>query len=174
MSNASTGGNGAAVDLITAHALWLIRNNADAAPAAISAATRALVEGYDSEPLRELAGAPTDMNAFELGALIEASLNSLGLPSSGMTRDDALVIAARYFTQKVIDGTLPVRGFTAWAHSVIGHAGPSLAQDIVELDDLYDGFDGGWGQEPDLAQTLERFIDASHDAGQKWAQSRSV
>jgi hypothetical protein len=110
------------------------------------------------------------MNAFELGTLIDASVNSLGVSSSGMTREDALVIAARYFTQQVIDGTLPVRDFTAWAHSVIGHAGPSLAQDIVQLD----GFDGGWGQEPYLAQTLERFIDASHNAVQKWAQSRSA
>lgn len=162
----------AAAELITARALWVIRQ--DAAPTAISAATRALVEGSDSEPLRELAGTPIDINAFELGELIDASLDSLGLPTSEMAKDDALVITARYFAQQVIDGRLPVREFTAWAHSVIGHAGPSLAQDIVILDDLYDGFEGGWGEEPDPMQTLERFLDASRGSVQKWAQSRGV
>lgn len=162
----------AATELITARALWVIRQ--DAAPAAISAATRALVEGSDSESLRELAAAPIDINAFELGELIDASLDSLGLPTSVMTKDDALVITARYFAQQVIDGRLPVREFTAWAHSVIGHEGPSLAQDIVILDDLYDGFEGSWGDEPDPMQTLERFLDASRGSVQKWAQARGV
>jgi hypothetical protein len=162
----------AALELIAARALWLTRQ--DAAPTAISAATRALVEGSDSEPLRELAGTPVDVNAFELGALIDASLNSLGLPTSEMTKDDARVITARYFAQQVIHGELAIRDFTAWAHSVIGHQGPSLAQDIVTLNDLYDGFEGGWGKEPDPLLTLEQFLDASHGAVQKWAQSRSV
>lgn len=171
MSIQSSGAAASAVlGLIAARALWLIRQ--DAAPIAISAATQALVEGSDSEPLRELAGTPIDINAFELGALIDASLNSLGLPTSEMTKDDALVITARYFAEQVIHGELPIREFTAWAHSVIGHEGPSLAQDIVTLDDLYDGFEGGWGEEPDAVLTLERFLDASDGVAQKWAQSR--
>lgn len=172
MSIELSGGAAAALELITARALWLIKQ--DAAPAASSAATRALVEGLDSEPLRELAGMPTDMNAFELGALIDASLVSLGVPASGMTEDDALVLGAHYYARQVIDGRLPIREFTAWAHSVIGHGGPSLAQDIVELDDLYDAFDGGWGEKPNPTQTLERFLDASSGAVQKWVQSRSA
>ncbi|WP_247041363.1 hypothetical protein [Arthrobacter rhizosphaerae] len=167
-----SGGGAAGVELITAHALWLIRH--DAAATAISAATDALVEGNDSEALRELAGMPTDANAFELGALIDESLNSLDLPTSGMTEDDALVIATRHFAQQVIAGLLPIREFTAWAHSVVGHTGPSLAQEIVELDDLYDAFEGGWGEEPDATQTLERFLEASLPAVQKWAQFRTA
>ena len=42
------------------------------APTAIDAASRALVRGVDSSPLRELAGAAADMNVFGLGALIDA------------------------------------------------------------------------------------------------------
>ncbi|MBT2586471.1 hypothetical protein [Arthrobacter sp. ISL-95] len=171
-SKFSGGATPAALDLIAARALWLSRQNA--APTAISAATQALVEGIDTEPIRELAGSPVNANVFELGALIDASLKSLDLPTSEMTKDDALLISARYFAQQVIHGELPIREFTAWAHSVIGHEGPSLMQDIVMLDDLYDGFEGGWGTEPDFMLTLEQFLEAAHDAGQQWALPRSI
>jgi hypothetical protein len=156
------------LELVTARALWLIKH--DAASAATSAAARALLEGHDSEPLRELAGAPIDTNVFELGELIDASLVSLGVSTSGMTEDDALVLVAHSYAQQVIDGRIQIRDFTAWAHSVIGHDGPSLARDVVELDDVYDAFDGGMGEEPDPTETLEQFLDASHAAVQKWTK----
>jgi hypothetical protein len=161
-----------AVELIYARALWTL--NQDAASAAISGATNALVEGHDSEPLRELAGAPVDLNVFELGALIESSLASLGASTVPMTEDDALVLIARSRALQVLDGRLPVRDFTAWAHSAIGHGGPAVAQDIVLLDDLYDEFERGWGGEPDPTRTLKQFLDASWGAVQKWAPPRSL
>lgn len=59
----------AVVALVAAQALWTIRQ--DAAPAATSAATDALVEGHDGRALRELAGASLHINVFELGVLID-------------------------------------------------------------------------------------------------------
>lgn len=44
---------------LVARALWMIRS--DAGPAAVDAVTQALVQGVDSVPLRELAGAAADM-----------------------------------------------------------------------------------------------------------------
>lgn len=156
MSGDQRHGPGAMLDLLTARALWIVRS--DAARAAIKAATRALLEGLDSEPLRELAGASPDINVFELGALIESAMRSAGVDTSEMTEDDALRLVARHYAEQVMRWQMPAREFAGWAHSRIGHEGPAWAQELVELDDRYDAFDGGWGQEPDWVQTLERFM----------------
>lgn len=79
--------------LLVARALWMIRS--DAGLTAVDAATQALVQGVDSLPLRELAGAAADMNVFELGALIEAALSSAGIDVDEMTEDEALELSAR-------------------------------------------------------------------------------
>ncbi|MDQ0734788.1 hypothetical protein [Arthrobacter agilis] len=159
------------IDLVTARALWVTRQ--EAARTAISAATRSLTEGKDTEPLRELAGASLDMNVHELGALIDASLVSLGSPLAALTREEALTVVARHFAKEVVQGRFPIREFADWAHSAIGHDGPPLTQDLVMLDDLYDGFEGGWGEEPNALPTLERFLDESQDLDQKWTRPRN-
>jgi hypothetical protein len=109
--------------LLVARALWIVRS--DAASTAIDVATLALVEGVDSEPLRELAGAAADINVFELGALIEAALNSVGIDVSGLTEDDALHLVARHYAECVLRGEMQARELAEWAHSKIGHEGPS-------------------------------------------------
>lgn len=60
------------------------------------------------------------------------------------------------------------RELAKWAHLAIGHEGPEWAQELVELDDDYDAFDGGWGREPDWAQILERFFIASAGLADRW------
>jgi hypothetical protein len=154
------------LELFVARALWLVRN--DAASTAIDAATRALVEGMDSAPLRELAGASPDINVFELGALIDSALTSAGVPIGEFTDDDALQLAMRHYATCVLRGEMQAREIAGWAHSRIGHEGPAWAQDLVDLDDRYDDFDGGWGTEPDAAQVLERFLVASRPVMDKW------
>ncbi|MBT2497644.1 hypothetical protein J7E25_00875 [Agromyces sp. ISL-38] len=156
--------------LLVARALWMVQG--DAAPTAIDAATRALVQGVDSSPLRELAGAATDMNVFELGALIDAALSSAGIDVSEMTEDQALQLSARHYVRCVLRGQMSARECAGWAHSRIGHEGPDWAQELVELDDDYDSFSGGWGHEPDWAQTLERFLIASEGVADRWEGNR--
>ncbi len=95
---------------------------------------------------------------FELGALIDTALSSAGVDVDDMTEDDALQISARHYVKCVIEGQMPVREFTAWAHSRLGHEGPAWAQELVELDDEFDALDGGWGREPNWEQILERFL----------------
>jgi hypothetical protein len=159
------------VELITARALWIIQQ--EAARTAISAATRALVEGKDTEPLCELAGASLDVNVHELGALIDASLVSLGLPVPALTHDEALTVAARHFVREAVQGRLPIRDLADWAHSAIGHDASPLTEDLVRLDDLYSGFDDGWGEKPNPLPILERFLDKSQDLDRKWTRSEN-
>ncbi|MFF2271598.1 hypothetical protein ACFVTX_04975 [Agromyces sp. NPDC058136] len=142
--------------LVTARALWAVR--ASAAQQAIDAATLALTEGVDSDPLRELAGANKDMNVFELGGLIDSALSTAGVNVGDMTEDDALMISARHYANCVLQGQMSVRELAAWAHSRLGHEGPEWAQELVELDDAFDALDGGWGREPDWEQILGRFL----------------
>jgi hypothetical protein len=152
--------------LLLARALWILRN--DAAPTAIDGATRALVEGWDSAPLRELAGAAPDINVFELGDLLGAALGAAGIDVQKLTDDDALHLVARQYAESVLRGDMRAREFAGWAHTSIGHEGPAWAQDLVELDDQYDGFEGGWGEEPDWAQTLNRYLIVSQLFMDKW------
>lgn|GEM_PF-6593274 len=141
----------AAIDLISARALWVIRQ--DAATAAFSAATEALVEGHDGQGLRELAGASPQINVFELRVLIDDALNELGLAAVEMTGDEAKLIAAHFYARRAIEGNLRIRELTSWAHRVVGHEGHPIAQKLVDLDDAYDD---GWGEEPDAMQVISR------------------
>lgn len=152
--------------LIVARALWATQSKA--APQAVDSATRALTEGVDSAPLRELAGAPEDMNVFELGALIDAVLSSANVDVSDMTEEEALKLSARHYANCVLQGQMSVRELAGWAHSRIGHDGPGWAQELVNLDDSFDAFDGGWGHEPNWTQTLGHFLVASDGLDHKW------
>lgn len=155
-------------DLLVARALWIVQS--DAAPTAIDAATRALVQGVDSGPLRELAGATPDINVFELGALIESALSSAEVDVGELTEDDALQLVTRHHAERVLRSEMDIRELTGWAHSKIGHEGPAWAQELVELDDRYDDFESGWGDDPHWAATLERFLMTSPPAWKKWEQ----
>lgn len=92
-----------------------------------------------------------------------------------MTEDEALQLSARHYVTCVLEGQMSPRVLAGWAHSTIGHEGPEWAQELVELDDDYDAFDGGWGHEPDWAQTFERLLIASAGVADKWnAPDREV
>ncbi|WP_354512593.1 hypothetical protein [Paenarthrobacter sp. 4246] len=155
----------ATLALIAARASWTIRQ--DATAAAISAATNALVEEHDGQALRELAGASLHINVFELGVLVDDALKELGVATGDMTKDDAQLVAAYHYASQAIEGTLPVRELASWAHRVVGHQGHAIAQELVELDDAYDAYDG-WGGEPDARQVVMSFMDAAGPEIQKW------
>ena len=156
-------------ELLTARALWILKQ--DAATPAISAATNALVEGYDSESLRELAGASPDINVFQLGTLIVDALSSLGMAAGTMTREDAQLAATHYYASQVLAGNLRIRELTRWVHRTIGHEGHPMVQDLVVLDDSFDAFDDGWGAEPDGMRVLTGFFDTLGPENQKWMKT---
>ncbi|KUM40220.1 hypothetical protein [Arthrobacter sp. EpRS71] len=158
----------AAIDLISARALWVIRQ--DAATTAISAATEALVEGHDGQGLRELAGASPHINVFELRDLIDDALNELGLAAVEMTGDEAKLFAAHFYARRAIEGNLRIRELTSWAHRVVGHEGHPIAQELVDLDDAYDAYDDGWGEEPNAMQVIIRFVDTACPELKRWTR----
>ncbi|WP_139025144.1 hypothetical protein [Paenarthrobacter nitroguajacolicus] len=155
----------AIMELLAARALWLMKQ--DAAEVGVTAATNALLEGHDSETLRELAGASVKINVFHLGALIEEALREQGLATASMTLDDAQLLAAHFHARRVIEGTLQIRELAAWAHTVVRHEGHPLAQGLVELDDAYDADVWGWREGPAPMQALVDFLDASTDEVRK-------
>lgn len=103
----------------------------------------------------------------------DASLVSLGLPLPALAHDEALTIAASHFVREAVQGRLSIRDLADWAHSAIGHNKSPLTEDLVRLDDLYDGFDDGWGEEPNPLPVLERFLDESQDLDRKWIRSEN-
>ncbi|GGJ18078.1 hypothetical protein [Paenarthrobacter histidinolovorans] len=156
-------------ELLTARALWILKQNA--ATPAISAATNALVEGYDSESLRELAAASPVINVFQLGTLIVDALSSLGIAAGTMTREDAQLAATHYYASQVLAGNLRIRELTRWVHRTIGHEGHPVAQELVNLDDAYDAYDDGWGEEPNAMQVITRFVDAACPELKRWTRT---
>ncbi|GAA3275744.1 hypothetical protein [Paenarthrobacter aurescens] len=159
----------AAIDLISARALWVIRQ--DAATAAISAATEALLEGHDGQGLRELAGASPHINVFELRTLIDDALNELGLATVEMTDDEAKLIVAHFYACRAVEGNPRIRDLTSWAHRVVGHQGHPVAQELVNLDDAYGAYDDGWGEEPNAMQVIVRFVDGARLELKRWIRA---
>ena len=145
-------------DLHVARALWFLREHP--ARLAIDAATRALVEGHDGQPLRQLAGERPDVNPFELGSLIDHALASVGATLAELTRDTALHICAVHYAKRVLEGTLTVRELTSWAHREIGHEGPAWGAELVELDDEFDDYTLGgiWAREPEWQKVIAELV----------------
>jgi hypothetical protein len=123
--------------LYDAVALWESRSTFGV-DEVISAATDALVAGLDSPSLRELAGASAKADYWTLRPLVEATLDELEISYPGPSNDEVQIAAARVMSKRLLAGSLTARDFAAWAHSTIGHEGPSRLQPIVELDDAYD------------------------------------
>ncbi|UTT62437.1 hypothetical protein [Microcella humidisoli] len=148
-------------ELQVARALWFLQEYA--APLAINAATRSLLEGIDGDSLRELAGERPDMNTFELGALIDRAITSAGGSVEELTRESALYICAVHYAKQVLAGTLGVRELARWAHQQIGHEGPGWSEELVLLDDAFDeyaDFGGSWATEPDWRQVIGELLSA--------------
>ncbi|MDP3208756.1 MAG: hypothetical protein Q8M65_06375 [Rhodoglobus sp.] len=146
-------------DLRVARALWFLQE--DAAPLAIDAATRSLLEGHDGEFLRELAGERRDINPFELGPLIDAAITSAGDTFEELTPEMALHICAVHYAKQVLTGTLGVRELARWAHEKIRHEGPVWGAALVVLEDQFDEFDimgGGRAREPEWRQVLSDLL----------------
>lgn len=126
-------------------------------------ATGALVAGWDSPALRQLAGASSGDNLWSLDALVDDVTAELNLPTTapGKGRE---VEAAAAMCRRALRGDVELREVARWAHQVIGHEGPHALQTLVELDDQYDIADIGpltLAEVGELAQrTIKRLADS--------------
>lgn len=71
-----------------------------------------LVAGHDTPSLRLLAGATAPFNQFEMAALVDRTLEELGVPGY-RSREDAGIALAVVRARQVLDGTAPVAGALA-------------------------------------------------------------
>ena len=129
---------------------------------AVDAATACLGAGLDNEPLRELAGLPPTTGAFETGALLEKVFAEFDADYPELNESDAIVLVLRHYAHLYMDGSLSARELSAWAHSSIGHEGPSETSPIVEMDDDLDLEDLDIGRKQvDSTAIVEEFLSAT-------------
>lgn len=102
----------------------------------IEAATSCVAAGLDKPALCELAGESPKESSFVLGALIEQTLEQLGMRE--VLELDLEVAAATAMIRRFTDGLISARELASWAHRVVGHGGSDSLQPFVELDDHYD------------------------------------
>jgi hypothetical protein len=98
----------------------------------------ALVAGLDTPGLRDLAGRVSGENWFEMRDLIEKTFSELGTPLPQIDTDPSILLALQFMCQQFANGQVSARELAKWAHAHVGHEGPALAQDLVELDDAFD------------------------------------
>lgn len=120
-------------------------------------ATGALVAGWDSPALRQLAGASSGDNLWSLDALVDDVTAELNLPMATTERSRE-VQAGAAMCRRAIRGEVDFREVARWAHQVIGHEGPAALQPLVELDDQYDIADLGPLTLADVDELAQRTI----------------
>jgi hypothetical protein len=104
----------------------------------VRSACGALVDGLDSQALRELAGAGVASD-FEIEDLLARVAADFGFQS--FTRDSPAgrVAAARVLAGQCVGGNLTPREFARWMHARIRHGHEDRRLEaLVSLDDVYD------------------------------------
>ena len=140
---------------LTLAALWLPIGDRDGL-ALTTAAAEALVAGFDSPHLRELAGLHRRTDFGELRETAIAAFDELELefPDPRTVKGQLLVLRQLCLSYRA--GELSARGLTRWAVSEIGYLGAEEALELVDLDDLLDEIEHGasWAGTLDDAHRL--------------------
>jgi hypothetical protein len=121
--------------LTLAVAAWQVGANGPSV--LVDRAVDALVSGLDTPGLRDLAGRAGDENWFEMRDLLEATFRELGAELPQTESEVSKLLALQFMCEQFISRTIDARQLGEWAHSMIGHNGPELAQDLVMLDDAF-------------------------------------
>lgn len=125
--------------------------------AAIRAAAEAVAFEVDSPSLRELAGLSERYRDLdEVRDLLAGALDELGVTTVSPESDEGQLLALRYYCVEWRDGRLGDEKLAEWAHAMIGHDGPLLAQELVELEDLF--VTPGISRREEVAQAVGRFL----------------
>jgi hypothetical protein len=103
------------------------------------AATDLLASGQDSPHLRDLAGRSKDEQWFEIESLIRSTFEELSAPYPEPDVESTRLLALLFVCREFLNGRRTPRELTQFAHRVIGHEGAEIAQDLVMLDDEFDG-----------------------------------
>ena len=118
--------------------LWLVEERG--VEPVVRAACDALVAGMDGEALQALAALSVHAHSYdsEVDQTVRAALAEQGRPLPARGSDEAKEAAVHAMASQALRGQWIPRELAAWAHRVIGHQGPEMAQPLVVLDDRYD------------------------------------
>lgn len=119
-------------------ALWNV--DSTSTESLIRAACDVLVAEADGAAMRMLAAVTMSpmVSVWEVADLVDAALAELVISLPPRETEDAAEAAVRSMAARTVRGEIQPRELAAWAHRVIGHEGPAMAQTLVELDDAYD------------------------------------
>jgi hypothetical protein len=118
-------------------ALWSVGE----APTAklVDHACAALVDGLDSQALRELAGVSPTAPENDLEDLLRRLADDFDFEFHWRHSENGRAAAARVLARRCVDGSLPPREFARWMHGRIGHGHQDRqVEALVSLDDEYD------------------------------------
>ncbi len=107
----------------------------------VDAAVQALVEGIESVSFVLLAGLGKAEADAELGELLPAALDELGLDCLGYNDPNNDVLTAAALTRSFLNGHLEAQQLTQAIHQTFGHLCHPLVEELSSLDDSFDTLD---------------------------------
>ena len=120
-------------------ALW--RRAKVSASDVVEAAVQALLAGIESVSFVLIAGLSKAEAESELGELLPAALDELGLDCLGYGDPNNDVLAAAAMTRSYLDGHLKPQQLTQAIHQTFGHTCHPLVEELSCLDDSFDTLD---------------------------------
>lgn len=118
-------------------ALWSVQEASSAE--VVEHACEALVDGLDSQALRELAGMSPEAPPDDLEDLLRQVAADFGFPFYRRESDEGRAAASCALARECVGGRLPPRELTRWMHSRIRHGHEdNRVEALVALDDDYD------------------------------------
>jgi hypothetical protein len=147
--------------------------------AVVDAAAQALAAGFDSPALRELAGMPPRTNWWEFRAVLERTMEELGV-AFDLQPESAQILALRFVCRRYLAGDITMREAATWAYTYVGYESADIAQDLVRLEDDLDA--GAWlplfatasrrrrlvrEHRESLTRRFQVFLDATADVGRR-------
>lgn len=104
----------------------------------VALACDALVDGQDSQALRELAGQTPPTSVYDIEDLLEKLADDLLFTFHRRGSDSERIAAAWVMAARCVAGEMPPQELTRWMHERVGHGHDSPLEDLVSLDDQYD------------------------------------
>lgn len=134
----------AASSLRDAGALWL--SGYGRQRPLVEMACELLSQGQDGDGIARLAGHPFDdePDTHAVEEDLRAALRDLQSELPQRETDELMLAALRAMCRRHLRGELSERDLAEWAHRVLGHGGPGIAQPLVDADDQYDLIEDGF------------------------------
>ncbi|MFC4224964.1 hypothetical protein [Lysinibacter cavernae] len=127
----------------------------------INVAELLLAEGDQAPAIVEIASLYPEAFSVDRQLVVSRAMHSIGYPDLVVGSETLEILALRRKCAEYLSGNLSLRGLARWAHSNMGHSGPTFAQPLVELEDRYQRAELPANISPDDGFTLEQSLHIS-------------